>query len=107
MPKSKEMCSGCHGDCYNHNREGGCWNYKTAKIITVVFVGTWQNPPYLWQPQKTLSCWHCPGRHPIRRDDPRVVKDAKEAEKWRRERDREAEEFQKRHEAQQAQLAES
>lgn len=85
MPKSKEMCSGCRDDFYNRNRSGGCWSFVTAKVVTRMKVGTFQPPPYIWTPQKCLSCFHQQGYSMIQRTDPRVVKDAKAAAKWREE----------------------
>ena len=78
MPKSKSMCCGCREDYYNHNQPDGCWLYKTAKIVQRVFVGTWEPPPYTWNPRKTLSCWNSVGLHAIGRDDCRVVMPKKE-----------------------------
>jgi len=73
MPKSKSLCTGCYQDFYNHNREGGCWSYSSAKVVKRTSVGTWQPPPYKWCPQTTLSCHTAPqGYHWIKRDDPRI-----------------------------------
>ena len=80
MPKSKSMCSGCYCDFYNKNAEGGCWMFKTAKIVTRMRVGIWQNPlihPYEWEPQKFLSCYQPQGYALIKKDDCRVIKKKK------------------------------
>lgn len=82
MPKSKQMCAGCYNNFYNLNRDGGCWSYQSAKIVTKVEVGTWQNPPYIWNPVKVLNCFHKTGSSFLSKDDCRVVKDEKAAEKW-------------------------
>ena len=73
MPKSKAMCSGCHDDFYNHNRDGGCWRYNKAMIVTRSRVGTWQPPPYTWHPEKVLSCYNGDGIHFLTKDDCRFV----------------------------------
>lgn len=83
MPKSKSMCSGCRNDFYNHNCEGECWSFKNAKIVTRMQVGTWQPPPYIWFGIKCLTCYHAEGYSMIERSDCRVVKNDKEAEKWK------------------------
>ncbi len=82
MTKDKSMCSGCHDDFYNQNRDEGCWMFQAAKVVERMSVGTWQNPPYVWTPRKVLSCFHCPGQKMIRKDDTRVVKNDAEAKAW-------------------------
>ena len=77
MAKSKSMCSGCRDNWYNHNREGGCWCYEGAKVVTRTSVGTWQPPPYKWSPQQTLSCHHPEGLHWIDIDDCRLERNWK------------------------------
>ena len=79
MAKSRSMCSGCRDDYYNRNREGGCWCFATATVVTRTSVGTWQPPPYKWMPQKTLSCHHPEGLHWIGKDDCRLVHNWKAA----------------------------
>ena len=75
MTKSKVICEGCRNDYYN--RDGGCWHFGRATVVTRTQVGTWQNPPYKWLPRKTLCCHTAPdGRHWIKRDDPRVKLEA-------------------------------
>lgn len=70
--KTKSMCSGCHDDYYNHNPPYGCCCFATAKVVERTRVGVWQNPPYVWQPQETLSCHHPEGSVWIEDDDPRI-----------------------------------
>ena len=69
MTKSKNMCSGCRDDFYNHNVKGGCWLYASAKVVVRSSVGTWEPPPYTWLPQKTLSCHHPEGLHWLDKND--------------------------------------
>lgn len=76
MAKSKTLCSGCRNDYYNHNREGGCWSYQSARVVQLTKVGVWQNPPYKWTPRDTLSCHSPNGAVWINEDDPRVVQGA-------------------------------
>lgn len=45
----------------------------TEKVVERTQVGTWQNPPYRWQPQATLSCHRPEGRHWIERSDVRLI----------------------------------
>ncbi len=73
MKKDKTMCNGCRDDFYNQNRDEGCWMFKTAKVVERMRVGTWQNPPYVWTPQKCLSCFHPEGSSMLPKDDCRVV----------------------------------
>ena len=70
--KTKSMCSGCRDDFYNHNRPGGCWRFLEAKVLARTRVGIWQNPPYRWSPQATLSCHSPEGSVWIKEDDPRI-----------------------------------
>lgn len=60
--KSKSMCSGCRDDFYNCGGATGqtnhCWHYDNAEIVKGIFVGTWENPPYVNKPVvKKLSCY--------------------------------------------------
>lgn len=82
MAKSKQMCAGCRNNFYNLNVDGGCWSYKSAKIVTKVEVGTWQNPPYIWNPVKILNCYYKQGSSFLEKKDCRVVKNEKEKERW-------------------------
>lgn len=72
MNKTKAMCVGCHNDYYNHSEKNGCWMFEKASIVTMTSVGTWQEPPYKWNPQETLSCHRQVGRSWIDKDDPRI-----------------------------------
>ena len=72
MSKSKSMCSGCYNDFYNHKEKNGCWCYGNAKVVTRTLVGVWQNPPYKWIPQKTLSCHRPKGQCWIEKNDCRI-----------------------------------
>lgn len=71
--KSKAMCCGCSDDFYNHSESKGCWMFEDAKIVERIKVGVWQNPPYVWNPQKCLSCFAPDGFRMIDKSDPRVV----------------------------------
>ena len=70
--KSKSMCVGCRDDYYNHNQPDGWLCFATAKVVERTRVGTWQNPPYRWTPQETLSCHSPEGSVWIKDDDPRI-----------------------------------
>ena len=72
MTKTKSMCSGCYNDFYNQTRSDGCWHFVSAKIVDRTKVGIWQNPPYVWKPQTTLSCHDPNGSVWIKQDDPRI-----------------------------------
>lgn len=73
--KTKQMCQGCRDDFYNHNREGGCWSFKTAKIVKRVRVGIWEQPPYSKdRAEKCLSCYRPDGYAMLKLDDCRVQK---------------------------------
>ena len=75
--KTKSMCSGCRDDYYNHNCPDGCWCFATAKVVERTKVGVWQNPPYSWQPQATLSCHSPDGSVWIKEDDVRIAQETK------------------------------
>jgi len=73
----KRLCSGCRDDYYNqpgNSPNGECWALATAKIVERTSVGYFQNPPYEWIPQKTLSCHSPPGKTWIAADDCRLTK---------------------------------
>ena len=72
VKKDKTMCRGCRDDYYNQNRDKGCWLFASAEIIERTAVGTWDNPPYKWNPRKYLSCYHRSGEHLLKRDDVRM-----------------------------------
>lgn len=78
--KNKSMCLGCRDDYYNHNRPDGCWCFATAKVVERTKVGTWQNPPYVWNQMETLSCNSPEGCAWIKDDDPRIKEELKEME---------------------------
>jgi hypothetical protein len=76
--QKKTLCAGCRDNFYNipgNSTTGECWLLANAKPVERTSVGTWQNPPYHWQPQQTLSCHHPEGRHWIKDDDPRLDTD--------------------------------
>lgn len=79
MSKSRDMCQGCYDDFYNRNRTEGCWSFASAVVVKRVRVGTWQNPPYLWQPVTCLSCYHPEGSVMLDKTDCRVVPAKQEA----------------------------
>lgn len=75
--EKKSLCSGCRDNFYNqagNSNTGECWMLKTARVCEKMIVGIWQNPPYKWLPQKTLSCHHREGGTTwISRDDCRLI----------------------------------
>ncbi len=77
MAKTKELCCGCRDDYYNRNRDDGCWMFANAKLVQVTRVGTWQPPPYKWNPQTRLSCYHGEGHSMLAKDDCRFVHNQK------------------------------
>ena len=84
MPtKTKDLCCSCENDLYNHSPHGGCWMYSSATVVTRTAVGTWNRPPYRWQPVKVLSCFHRNGMHWLPRRYVGVIADTDQAEeKW-------------------------
>lgn len=77
--EKKHLCRGCRDDFYNHQGSnialgGECWMLEKAKPVERTMVGVWQNPPYSWRPQTTLSCHHPEGSVWINRDDVRIRK---------------------------------
>lgn len=70
-----KLCSGCRDDFYNdHNPYGvkRCWSLDSAQPVVKTMVGVWQNPPYTWRPQTTLSCHRPDGSVWINSDDVRI-----------------------------------
>jgi hypothetical protein len=70
--KSKSMCVGCRNDFYNHGTNsttGECWMFAKAKVVQATQVGSFQEPPYKWNPQTTLTCHAPDGRHWLEHDD--------------------------------------
>lgn len=63
--EKKLLCRGCRDDFYNqpgNTPRGECFSLEKAKVVERTQVGWWQNPPYIWKPQKTLNCHHAPGQ---------------------------------------------
>ena len=74
--QKRRLCHGCRDDFYNgHNPLGikECWGLKSAKQVERVCVGIWDRPPYLWHPEKTLSCHRPNGMVWLQRGDVRVM----------------------------------
>lgn len=95
MTKQQKLkrCVGCRDNFYNGNNPLGvkeCWMLKTAEPIQLTLVGVWQTPPYVWNPQPTLSCHRPEGSVWLKREDSRMCATADEAkarkEKWEQER---------------------
>ena len=72
MKKSKQLCNGCRNDFYNYNIADGCWSFSNAKIVKRQRVGTWQPPPYKWNPETCLSCYHAVGYSMLEKNDCRI-----------------------------------
>lgn len=72
----KTLCAGCRNDFYNqpgNSTTGECWSLTSSEVVQKTRVGWWQNPPYDWNPQVTLTCHHAPGQFAwIDRDDVRL-----------------------------------
>jgi hypothetical protein len=64
--KTTEHCAGCRNDFYNGNNSLGvkrCWSLDTAKLVTRIVIGIWQNPPYdTKDTRKVLNCYSPDGR---------------------------------------------
>ncbi len=71
--KTKHLCQGCGNDYYNHHRDKGCWLFGKAKVVERQRVGTWQHPPYSWEPETRLSCYRAEGYSMLPRTDQRIV----------------------------------
>ena len=77
-----QLCCDCRDDFYNdHNPLGvkECWHLSSARSVVRTRVGIWQNPPYEWHPEKTLSCHTPEGWAWIARDDDRISAEGGEA----------------------------
>lgn len=78
MEKSEKLklCRQCRDNFYNlpgNSNTGECWSLEQAEPVERMLVGVWQNPPYIWSPQTTLSCCRPQGSVFIRREDVRVI----------------------------------
>ena len=74
-----KLCRGCRDNYYNqpgNSDTGRCWMLDSAEPVTRMNVGFWQNPPYYWNPEQTLSCHHPEGSVWIKREDCRVKEKA-------------------------------
>jgi len=62
MKKSKQMCSGCYNDDYNHGLGGakGCWSYDSATVKLRKAVHINQVPPWNQKPTLMMSCFNRP-----------------------------------------------
>ena len=73
--KKRTFCRSCSDNFYNignNSPSGECWMLEKSTVVERMKVGTWQNPPYYWAPEQTLSCHHMDGMHWIKREDVRV-----------------------------------
>lgn len=73
--QKKQLCDGCHYSFYNrpgNSTTGQCWSLASAEPVMRTRIGVWQNPPYQWQPQQTLSCHEPDGSRWLTQDDPRI-----------------------------------
>ncbi len=84
MPKNRGMCRGCHNDFYNGQGAKECWSFAEARIVTRSWVGIWDNPPYVWNPVKILSCHTKQGRHALERNDCRMTESPEAAAELRK-----------------------
>jgi hypothetical protein len=78
-----KLCQGCRDDYYNrpgNSTRGECWCLSGAKPVERMRVGIWQNPPYRWSPETTLSCHHPEGSVWIEKNDCRVTIEPLEGE---------------------------
>lgn len=75
----RKMCAGCRSEDYWYGLGGAtqCWNFEGSKVVTRTRVGTWDQPPYEWRPQKVLDCFNRTGDHFLRPEDVRIVKPKK------------------------------
>ncbi len=94
LSKSEKLkrCAGCNDNFYNGKNDlgiGKCWGLKSAKSVERTMVGIWQSPPYVWSPQKTLSCHRPNGSIWLNKDystmcaTPEIAQAMRE--KWKRE----------------------
>lgn len=75
-----KLCVGCRNDFYNNKNPLGikeCWHLGSAMSAQKHLVGTWDRPPYEWNPQETLSCHQPQGLFVwLKADDSRFVEEA-------------------------------
>lgn len=59
--KSISLCSGCRDNFYNGNNPYGvprCWHFESAKVVKRMMIPVDMRPPYLFEPEWVLSCYH-------------------------------------------------
>ena len=58
MKKSKDLCSGCYNDSYNHGLGGSkeCWSFESAKVVKRKKVHIDQVPPWEQEAIEVLDC---------------------------------------------------
>ena len=56
---TREACSGCYNNDYNHGLGGAkeCWSFKDAKIVMKRKIHVDQIPPYKQKPQPYPNCY--------------------------------------------------
>ena len=73
----KKQCSGCRNDFYNGNNDldvKECWSLKSAKLVSRISIGHWENPPYLDKKKvRVPDCWHGEGSNRIHYIDPQKL----------------------------------
>ena len=60
MKKSKDLCSGCYNNDYNHGLGGSkeCWSFSWARVIQRIPIHVDQPPPYDKKKAKPmLNCY--------------------------------------------------
>ncbi len=70
-------CLGCRNVYYNGNNPlniSKCWSLKSAKLVSRIAIGHWENPPYLNKKQiKVPNCWHGEGSNRTHYVDPKQI----------------------------------
>lgn len=73
----RKHCIGCRDDFYNSRNPLGvarCWNLKSARLVSRIPIGHWENPPYLDKKTKRVpNCWHGEGSNRIHYVDPERI----------------------------------
>lgn len=73
----KKHCSGCRNNFYNDNNPLGvkeCWSLKSAKIVSRVRIGHWEEPPYLNKKSvRVPNCLHGEGSNRTHYIDPKQI----------------------------------
>lgn len=74
---NKKNCLGCANNFYNGNNSLGvreCWSLKSAKLVSRITIGNWEEPPYKNKKKiQVPNCYHERGSNRTHYIDPKAI----------------------------------